>query len=100
MIEAIFGLIGVVVGAALTSGVEWLHGRARDRGTLRTAARAAVEALQWAASVAEVALASDLIGPKFHAELESLSLDEPISQIRALGTFEQWAAIASAPAPA
>lgn len=96
MTQAIFGLIGVVVGAALTSGLDWLHARAIDRRMLRTAARAAVEALQRTASVAEVALGSDLVGPKFHAELESLSLDEPIAQIRAFGTFEQWAAIATA----
>jgi hypothetical protein len=93
MVEAIFGLLGVVVGAAITSGAELFNARSRDRRALRTAARAAVEELQRAGSVAEVALASDVVGPRYYGEMEGLNLDDPIARIRELGTFEEWQAL-------
>src|SRR4051812_27923764 len=93
MIEAIFGLIGVIVGAGVTAGTELLNARSRERRALRTAARAAVEELQRAGSVAEVALARDVVGPRYYSELEGLNLDDPIARIRELGNFDEWQAL-------
>ncbi|HYI67457.1 MAG TPA: hypothetical protein VEW95_11075 [Candidatus Limnocylindrales bacterium] len=41
MTEAIFGLIGVVVGGLLTAGMTWLMARRAEQASLRTGARLA-----------------------------------------------------------
>jgi hypothetical protein len=39
MTEAVFGLVGVIVGAVLTGGIQWWMARRSEKALLRTAAR-------------------------------------------------------------
>jgi hypothetical protein len=45
MTEAIFGLVGVVVGGLLTAGLDWWRRRVDERGARRLAARILVDEL-------------------------------------------------------
>jgi hypothetical protein len=53
MAEAIFGLLGVVVGAVLTAGTEWSRDRSAKRARRQRAARLLYAELQWRRVVLE-----------------------------------------------
>jgi hypothetical protein len=54
--EAIFGLVGVIVGAVVTGGVEFVAERRREAALLRKAARLVEAELDEAATIFEGAL--------------------------------------------
>jgi hypothetical protein len=57
MAEAIFGLLGVVIGGLLTAGTEWSRDRSAKRARRQRAARLLFAELQWRRVVLEDAAA-------------------------------------------
>jgi hypothetical protein len=55
MAEAIFGLVGVIIGGLITAGADWLRHHTVERTRRRLAARLPYDELQWRRVVLEAA---------------------------------------------
>jgi hypothetical protein len=94
MTEAVFGLIGVVVGAIVTGGFEWFFTRRRERASARTGARLIQLELQDRVQVIDQWVSIRRVEPLWWKPREQWSIQSPV--LAATLNGPQWEAVSRA----